>query len=150
MTQVQPLLVSLINGRELLKLKYMSAHTLHQEECETTNYDLLSFLKDIGCSGMQFKLLCFWGRHPRARLSLYTIARALDAARLDLRDAITALLEKGILTAQHNGDGLTTYTLSDNQRAQECIDELAKLDWSGALNLRKQLKEETVSPTNKD
>jgi hypothetical protein len=128
----------------------MSAHTLYQEECEATNYDLLSFLKDIGCSGMQFKLLCFWGRHPRAKLSLYTISRALDAIRIDLRDAIADLVEKGILAAQDNGDGLTTYTISDNQRAQEYIDELAKLDWSGALNLRKQLKEETVSPTNKE
>jgi hypothetical protein len=110
------------------------------------NYDLLLFLKDIDCSDMQFKLLCFWGRHPKAKLSLYTIARALDAARVDLRDAIAALLEKDILIAQDNGDGLTTYTLSDNQQTREYIGELAKLDWSGAVNLRKQLKEETVSP----
>jgi predicted DNA-binding transcriptional regulator len=113
------------------------------------NYDLLSFLKDIGCGGMQFKLLCFWGRHPKAKLSLYTIARALDTARIDLRDAITALLRKGVLIAEHNSDGLTTYALSDDKRTQEYIDELAKLDWSETKNLGKQLKEEVVLPTNK-
>jgi hypothetical protein len=113
------------------------------------NYDLLSFLKDIGCSGIQFKLLYFWSRHPRAKLSLYTIVRAEDSARIDLRYAIIALLEKGILIAEHNGDGLTTYTLSGGKRIRQCIEELAKFDWSEVINLRKQLKKEFVSPTNK-
>jgi hypothetical protein len=113
------------------------------------NYDLLCFLTDAGCSGMQFKLLCFWSRHPRAELSLYTIARALDTTRIDLRDAIAALLGKGIITAEHNGDSLTTYALSDGKLTQECIYELAKLDWSEATNLEKQLKEEIVLSVNK-
>jgi hypothetical protein len=102
--------------------------------------DLLLFLKDIGCSGIQFRLLCFWGRHPKSRLSLYTVARALDTARRNLRDAMTALVEKGILIDQHDSNGLTTYALSGDQRIKEYIDELAKLDWSEAINLRKQLK----------
>jgi hypothetical protein len=113
------------------------------------SYDLLFFLKDIGCSGMQFKLLCFWSRHPRAKLSLYTIARVLDTARIDLRNAITVLLEKGILITEHNSDNLTTYAISHDQRTQEYIEELAKLDWSGTKNLGKQLKEEVVLPVNK-
>jgi predicted DNA-binding transcriptional regulator len=103
------------------------------------DYGLLPFLKDIGCTGMQFKLLCFWGKHPKAKLSLYTIARALDTSAVNLRDAITNLVEKGILTAQHNMDGLTTYALSE-QRAQEYIDELGSLDWNQAMNLGRQLK----------
>ncbi|MGB8707234.1 MAG: hypothetical protein WCD72_04705 [Dehalococcoidia bacterium] len=102
--------------------------------------DLLLFLKDIGCSGIQFRLLCFWGRHPKSRLSLYTVARALDTARRNLRDAMTALVEKGILIDQHDSNGLTTYALSGDQRIKEYIDELAKLDWSEAINLRKQLR----------
>jgi hypothetical protein len=109
--------------------------------------ELLLFLKDIGCSGIQFRLLCFWGRHPKSRLSLYTVARALDTARINLRDAMTDLVEKGILVDQHDSNGLTTYALSGDKRIKEYIDELAKLDWSEAINLRKQLKEETVSPT---
>ena len=115
------------------------------------NYELLLFLKDIGCSGIQFRLLCFWGRHPKSRLSLYTVARALGTARINLRDAMTNLVEKGILVDQHDSNGLTTYALSGDQRIQEYIDELAKLDWSEAITLRKQLKEETVSsPTRED
>jgi biotin operon repressor len=102
--------------------------------------DLLLFLKDIGCSGIQFRLLCFWGRHPKSRLSLYTIARALETARINLRHAMTALVEKGILVDQHDSNGLTTYALSGDQRIKEYIDELSKLDWSEAINLRKQLR----------
>lgn len=106
-----------------------------------SNYELLSFLEDIGCSSMQFQLLRFWGRHPRAKLSLYTIAYALDTARGKLRDAITALVEKGILLIQSNGKGLTTYALNSDHQSQKFIDELAKLDWSEAKNLEGQLKE---------
>ncbi|MBM3119562.1 MAG: hypothetical protein FJ006_08460 [Chloroflexi bacterium] len=112
------------------------------------DYDLLSFLKDINCTGMQFKLLRFWGRHPKAKLSLHTIARALDTSTINLRDAITNLVGKGILTAQHNSDGLTTYALSE-QQTLEYIDELGSLDWNEAMNLEKQLKAKTVLPADK-
>ena len=107
-------------------------------------YDILAFLKDSSCTGMQFQLLCFWGRHPRAKLSLYTVARVLDSSMNKLRDATTDLVEKGILIAQQNDNGLTTYALGD-QRAKEYVDELGGLDWKRTMNLEKQLKNETVS-----
>ena len=115
---------------------------------QTADYDLLAFLNDIDCNGMQFNLLCFWGRHPRAKLSLYTIAGALDTSALKLRDAITNLVGKGILTAQDNNNGLTTYALSE-QRVQECVDELGNLDWKQTMELVRQLKGETVSTADK-
>ena len=104
------------------------------------DYDLLSFLKDMNCTSIQFKLLCFWGRHPKAKLSLYTIARALDTSAINLRNAIANLVEKGILAAQDNNDGLTIYAL-DDQRTKEYIDELGGLDWNKTMSLEKQLKE---------
>jgi hypothetical protein len=115
---------------------------------QLVDYSLLSFLKDINCTGMQFKLLCFWGRHPRAKLSLYTIASALDTSATNLRGAIANLVGKGILTAQHNNDGLTTYALSE-QGAQEYIDKLGSLDWNQTMNLGRQLKKEPVSLASK-
>ena len=107
------------------------------------DYDLLSFLKDMGCTATQFKLLCFWGRHPKAKLSLYTMARALDTSAINLRNEITGLVEKAILTAKRNGDGLTTYALSDRE-SQGYIDELGNLDWNQLSSLGRELKEETV------
>ncbi len=74
---------------------------------------LESFLKEVDCTSTEFKLLSFWGRHPKAKLSLYTIAKALDASAINLRAAIENLVEKGILTVQHGNDGLTTYALAD-------------------------------------
>ena len=103
------------------------------------NHDLLSFLKNIRCNGIQFKVLFFLGRHPKASLSFYTVARALDAARLDLRNAMSALVEKGILTEQRD-NGLTTYALSYDDSINGYIDELAKLDLARAITLRKQLE----------
>jgi predicted DNA-binding transcriptional regulator len=104
------------------------------------DYDLLSFLKDISCTDIQFNLLCFWGRHPKAKLSLYTIAKALDTPAINLRDAMANLVGKGILMEQQNDNGLTTYALAD-QRAKEYIDELGSLDWNQTINLGRQLKE---------
>jgi len=65
---------------------------------------------------------------------------------IDLRDAIADLVKKGILIAQDNSDGLTTYALTGDQRTQEYIDQLANLDWSETTSLEKRLKKEAVSP----
>jgi len=111
-------------------------------------YDMLSFLEDINCTGMQFKLLRFWARHPRAKLSLYTIASAMNTSAIGLRDAITSLVENGIITAHHNNHGLTTYALSE-QGAQEYIDGLGSLDMHQTKTLERQLKEKTLSPAGK-
>jgi hypothetical protein len=111
----------------------------------TQNYDLILFLRDLGCGRIQFNLLCFWVRHPKSKLSLYTAARALNTAKTNLRCAIETLVEKGILMEQHDSNGLTTYALSGDERIQGYIDEMAKLDSSEVINLRKQLIEETIS-----
>lgn len=103
-------------------------------------YDMLAFLEDINCNGMQLKLLRFWVRHPKAKLSLYTIARALNTSAGGLREAITGLVENGILTAQHNDHGLTTYALSEHG-AREYFDELGSLDMHQTVILEKKLKE---------
>src|SRR4030043_925626 len=102
-------------------------------------YDMLSFLEDINCTGMQFKLLRFWVRHPKAKLSLYTMARALNTSAISLRDAITNLVENGILIAQDNNHGLTTYALSE-QGAQDLITERGSRDGNKPGNWEKQLK----------
>ena len=115
---------------------------------EMAHCGLMSFLKDIDCNSMQFKLLCFWGRHPRAKLSLYTIAGALDTSAIKLRDAITNLVGKGVLTAQDSDNGLTTYALSE-QRTREYVDELGRLDWKQMMDLVRQFKKETVSTADK-
>ena len=104
---------------------------------QTVSEGLFSFLKDMNLNSMHFKLLCFWGRHPKAKLSLYTMTQALGTSRINLRDAITDLVNKGILSTEHNIDGLTTYTLA-NQQIQEHIEELARLDWSEKYTLGKQ------------
>jgi hypothetical protein len=97
------------------------------------------------CTGLELRLLRFWGRYPRAKLSLYTIAGALGAARFDLREAIAILAEKGILKEQQNANGLTTYSLSSDHQTQEYIEELGRLDWGEIKILEKQLEEAVLA-----
>ena len=91
------------------------------------NYNLLSTLKEIGCTDTQSKLLCLWVRYPKAKLTLSTIALALDISKNDLKDAIIALIGNGIISAQCNKHGITYYALSDQWR-QEHIGEIDRLD----------------------
>jgi predicted DNA-binding transcriptional regulator len=108
------------------------------------NSRLFNFLKENGQSNLELQLIHFWARHPRAKLSLYTIANALDTARINLREAIRALIEKGILQEQEDGNGLITYSLAGDPQTQEYIEELARLDWNEIRILERQLDGEPV------
>jgi hypothetical protein len=105
---------------------------------ELRKYDLISFLESIECNETQFKLLCFWARHPRAKFCLFTIAEALDCPLAELKDAITGLVSKEILTDNNDNKGINIYALADNG-TYVYIEELGGLDWSEQILLGKQL-----------
>ena len=96
------------------------------------------------CSQLELGLLRFWGRHPHAKLSLYTIATAMDTGRINLRYAITALVEKEILKEQHGDNGLTTYVLTSDLQIQEYIDTLVGPNLSDTSSSKKQINREAV------
>lgn len=110
----------------------------------TTNSDLFRFLLENRFSDLELRLLLFWARHPHAKLSIYTIASAMDTARINLRDAISSLVKKCILEEHQNGCGLTTYFLSGESETKDRIDELSKLDWNQLRLLEKQLQGEAI------
>lgn len=109
-----------------------------------TNSKLFHFLKENSRNNLELQLIRFWARHPRAKLSLYTIASALDTAKINLREAIRALIDKGILQEQQDGNGLITYSLANDPQTQQHIEELAQLDWNEIRILEKQLEGEAV------
>jgi predicted DNA-binding transcriptional regulator len=108
------------------------------------NSRLFNFLKENSRTNFELQLIHFWARHPRAKLSLYTIANALDTAKINLRESIRSLIEKGILQEQEDGNGLITYSLASNPQAHEYIEELARMDWNEIRVLEKQLEGEAV------
>ena len=108
------------------------------------NSRLFHFLKENSRTNLELQLIRFWARHPRTKLSLYTIANALDTAKINLREAIRSLIEKGILQEQQDVNDLITYSLVSDPQTQEYIEELAKLDWNEIRILEKQLECEAV------
>jgi predicted DNA-binding transcriptional regulator len=108
------------------------------------NSRLFHFLKENSRSNIELQLIRFWARHPRAKLSLYTIACALDTAKINLREAIRSLIAKGILQEQQDGNGLITYSLTSDAQTQKYIEELANLDWNEIRILEKQLEGEAA------
>ncbi len=101
---------------------------------------LLSFVRENNLSSMQFELLRFVGRHPRAKLSFYVIAKALGTAGVELGNALVGLIQNDIMMAEINENGLSTYYLSGNSTIEMNVRELAALDWSEALSLKKRLE----------
>ena len=107
------------------------------------NNDLLSFLTDNECSETAFELLRFIGRHPKAKLNFYVITQAFRITPSDLGKALLALVERDILVHQLDDNGLVTYSLSPDEKTHAYIQELATLDWSVAMALKKELKDST-------
>jgi hypothetical protein len=70
---------------------------------------------------MEIKLLQFWKRHPKAKLSLYSLGDTLGNPNNELRNAVLALAEKGVLVVQHNNNGLTTYALSGKPAHEQVL-----------------------------
>jgi len=114
-------------------------------ELKTTHKDLIAFLRKNINVGLELQLLLFWGRHPQAKLSLYSIASALDTAKINLRQAIKSLVEKGILVERENTSGLITYSLTECREIGEHIRHLGKLDWSEFKTLERELEEEVFA-----
>jgi len=106
------------------------------------NDELQSFLEDTGCSRMQFEILRFMGKHPKAKFSLYVIARAMGTGGTDLGNALIGLIERDVLLARADDNSLTTYCLGADNETCGYIYRLADLDWSEAMALKKQLKED--------
>lgn len=115
----------------------------YMPESRVSNY-LLSFLTDNECSQVEFDLLRFMGRHPRAKLSFYVITRAFRIAVIELGDALMALVERGLLVHWLDDKGLVTYSLSSDEKTCAYIRKLASLDWSEATKLKKELKDRMV------
>lgn len=104
------------------------------------NSKLFSFLKENDFTRIELKLLVFWARHPNAKLSLYSIASALETAKFNLRDSISSLVRKNILLEQHTNNDLTTYYLNNDWNTREFIDELSRMDWNQLKVLEQQLE----------
>ncbi|MHB8086397.1 MAG: hypothetical protein ACYDHZ_11280 [Dehalococcoidia bacterium] len=99
---------------------------------------LVAFLRQIDCSEIQFKLLCFLVAHPRAHLCPDTVAGVLDISRSSLAREIGPLIMLGIVTEQFY-NGITTYSLTSDPVIRNYISELPKLDARETANIRKEL-----------
>ena len=109
------------------------------------NSRLFHFLKENSHTNLELQLIRFWARHPRAKLSLYTIASALDTAKFNLREAISSLVTKNILLEQHNNNDLITYSLSSDWDIREFFEEISQMDWNQLKVLEHQLEGEAIS-----
>jgi hypothetical protein len=101
---------------------------------------LICFLKANQFTTSEFYLMIFWAKNPYAKLSLYTITSAMNTARANLREAITALVRKNILIERQTSEELTTYCLNSDFDLRECINELNGMNRDEIKLVQKQLE----------
>jgi len=92
------------------------------------NEKLVHFLEKYGDTSPKMQVLLFWGRHPRAKFTLDCIADALDARRLDLKEAVETLVNEGIIEVQQSDNGVKWYSV--NQKRRDYLEALTNLEWS--------------------
>ncbi len=94
------------------------------------NEELLKFCGEHTRDRLSMEILAFWGRHPEGRFMVGTVARAMDAKRLDVMRVIRLLSAEGIIDTFIQDD-VVTYRLADNERIRRQAMELAALNWYG-------------------
>jgi hypothetical protein len=113
---------------------------LTEYKINRAGYDeLMAFITEIDCDIIQFKLLCFMVRHLKTRLCIDSIAGVLDISKVNLKNEVTALIDKGVLVEQ-NDEGSVTYALSSDSEIRKYSVILAALDWSEKLNIMTYLR----------
>jgi hypothetical protein len=105
------------------------------------HYGLVSFLRQMHCSVVQFKLLRFLLAHTQAHLCPDTIAGALDITRTLLSQEIGPLIVLGVVSEQSYSE-IITYSLTTDPIIRNYISELSNLDACETANIRKELFEE--------
>jgi DNA-binding MarR family transcriptional regulator len=121
------------------KLKKETGMITFYEPTNNINYDLLTYLDEIGHNSIQFQVLCYLGKHPELKMSFRTMLAALRTPKNTLSNVLTEFIEKGIISMQFMENGLIIYSLTRNQRIRMFVEELAKLDWNETKNLAKLL-----------
>jgi len=92
------------------------------------NKKLVHFLEKYGNTSPKMQVLLFWGRHPRAKFTLDCIADALDARRLNLKEAVEILVNEGVIEEQQDHNGVKWYSVS--QQGRDYLEALTNLEWS--------------------
>lgn len=91
--------------------------------------NLYHFLEKHGNNQVKRELLLFWGMHPNAKFSRLAICCATDSNKLDVKTALGAMVEEGLLDA-HIHNGVTLYSLTTNDEKRRPLLELATLGWN--------------------
>ena len=103
---------------------------------------LAHFVKGHGNTHSKLMVLLFWARHPRAKFTLDCIANALDARRLDLRDAVFMLVREGLIEEMHDQNGVGWYRVSGD--GFEHFEALREIGWSEVRHLNNTGRQELM------
>jgi hypothetical protein len=106
----------------------------------STEEELYHFLEEHGTNRVKRELLAFWGRHSDAKFSRRVICYALDCSKLEAEGALRAMVDAGLVD-NHTNNGLTLYSLTENEERRRLVLELAALDWDQWNTMIKRMEQ---------
>ncbi len=84
---------------------------------------LEQFLAENVRSRLEMGILSFWSRHPATKFSQPAITYAMDSNKLDMQQALDALVSKGLLQ-RHTANGVALYSLTADDERRSLVLEL--------------------------
>jgi len=105
----------------------------------STQESLYRFLEKYGNTREERELLAFWGMHPNARFTRYTICYGLDCSKQEANRALMALVEAGVIDT-NSCNGLIFYSLTKNEEKRRPVVELAALGWDQWLAMLRRIE----------
>jgi hypothetical protein len=106
---------------------------------DSTEGCLYRFLEEYGDNREKSQLLRFWGTYPNARFTRYAICYGLDWSKLGANRALKALVDAGVVDT-HSHNGLTFYSLTENEEKRRPVVELAALGWDQWQRMLKRIE----------
>ncbi len=87
------------------------------------------FIREYCDGQVSLQPLLFLGRHPCAHFNQLAIVHALDARKVEIDEAVQHLTDRGLIVTRIAENGLSVYSLTQDESLRDLVSELATLDW---------------------
>ena len=115
---------------------------------DSTEECLYRLLEEYGDNREKSQLLRFWGMHPNAKFTRYAICHGLDWSKLEVNRALAALVDTGVVDT-HSHNGLTFYSLTENEEKRLQVVGLAALSWDQWQRMFKRIESKSKASDGK-
>jgi len=130
-------LVVTLKDKDKVIARWSATGVTVEEIVDTAN----TYIKDSH-TNLDRRLIKFWQQHPRTQFSLEAIAGAIDATKVNIKEIIKTLSERGVVEEHRNGGSSPLYSLHCNNQSIEFFTQFSGLSrdtsWNQLLKFQRE------------